>query len=488
MQAIFLCVFAKRNYYLFPMRILWLFLLIGIPVSAQQMTLKKGVVMDSLPVNDTINETYSLFLPMSFESNGRDKPVIFVFDTEGRGKAAAQLFKPAAEEQGYIIASSNYIDSDNSFEKNVMVAARLINAVTSSIPLDYDQISTAGFAEGARVASSLPAVFNNVHGVIAVGDHQVNYDFLDPKNRFVFVGVAGDEDFSGYGMRVTAMQLEGLKHPVAVYNFDGGHVWPKPEILAMGVSNLTLQAMKDGKRPKDQQLIEDLYRREMGIANKFISSGDYMQAYNLLEVLQEKYDGLRNTAEIKDRQKHLSRSRNFSEEQKEFRRVQEKEARLMEDFIYYLNEDVATANFENLGWWNYQKRQLDELASGANEQEADMAKRILGMLRELSKNKITELAASDKATLESKLLANMIQTIFDQENFKAYKNIISLSARDRDYSTSLFYLEEMLKNGFDDMEALYNLEGTLALRMTPEYNWLVRKYLGSSKYYDVPVD
>ncbi|GHA28226.1 hypothetical protein GCM10007103_07250 [Salinimicrobium marinum] len=452
------------------------------------MTLKKGVVMDSLPVNDTINETYSLFLPMSFQSNGREKAVIFVLDTEGRGKAAAQLFKPAAEEQGYIIASSNNIDPDNSFEENVMVAARLMNAVTSNIPLDYDQISIAGFAEGARVASSLPAVFNNLHGVIAVGDHQVNYEYLDAKNRFVFVGMAGDEDFSGYGLRATAMQLESLKHPVAVYSFDGGHGWPKPEILSMGVSSLTLQAMKEGKRPKDQQLIENLYRRETGIANKLISTGDNMHAYNLMDVLQEKYDGLRNTSEIKTRQKQLSRSRNFSEEQREFSRVQEKEARLMEDFIYYLNEDVATENFENLGWWNYQKRQLDELASGANEQEADMAKRILGMLKELSKNKITELASLDEATLESKLLANMIQTIFDQENFKAYKDIISLSAQDRDYSTSLFYLEEMLKNGFDDMEALYDLEGTLALKMTPEYNWLVRKYLGSSKYYDVPVE
>lgn len=486
MQAIFFMGINRRNYYLFAMRIIVFFLLVSLQASAQEITLRKGMVIDSLPVNDTIDETYSLFLPMTFQAGGSEKPVIFVFDSEGRGKTAAQLFKPAAEEQGYIIVSSNNIDPENSFEENVKVAARLMNGVTSRIPVDFNTISAAGFAEGARVASSLPAVFNNLHGVIAVGDHQVNFDYLDKKKKFLFVGMAGDEDFSAYEIRDAAGELDRRGYPVAVYLFDGGHQWPNPEIISLGVSSLTIQAMKDGKRPKDQQLISTLYGRDIGRVDKLISTGETVKAYNLMDILQSKYEGLRNTTELKEKQKQLSRSRNFSDEQQEVREIQEKEARLMDDFIYYLNEDVATANFENLGWWNYQKRQLEQLTTGENEPEADMAQRLLNMLNELSKIKRAELEASKEATLESKLLANMIQTIFDQQNFKAYKNVISLSAQDRDYSTALFYLEEMLKNGFDDMEALYDIEGTLALKMTPEYNWLIRKYLGSSKFYDVP--
>lgn len=473
-----------RNYYLMPMRIVLLFLLVSIQLSAQNIALRKGVVMDSLPVHDTLSESYSLFLPTSFGNGNDPKPVIFVFDAEGRGKSAAQLFKTAAEEQDYIIASSNDISPENDFQENIRVAARLINEVTSKIPVDFKTISVAGFSEGARVATTLPFVFNNFHGVISVADQQMNFDFLDKNNQFLFVGIAGDEDFSSYSVQDAARELDRRGVPSQFYFFDGGHEWPNPEVVSIAVGSLTLQAMKEGKKQKNPQLINTLYNRELGRVNRLLSNGENLQAYNLLQLMENKYRGLTDISKLKDRQKQLSRSRNFKEEQRERRRIQEMESRLMEDFIFYFNEDIATANFENLGWWNYQKQQLEELTKSENEQESDMAFRLLGMLKELIKAKRIELQTSDTASLESELLVNMIQTIYEPQNFEAYKKVISLSSRDVDYSTSLFYLEEMLKHGFKDLEALYDIEGTLALKMTPEYNWVVRHYLGSSKYYD----
>ena len=54
---------------------------------------------------------------------------------------------------------------------------------------------------------------------------------------------------------------------------------------------------------------------------------------------------------------------------------------------------------------------------------------------------------------------------------------------DNDYPTALFYLEEMLKNGFKDLNALYEIEGTLGLKFSREYNWIIKKYLGKSRYF-----
>lgn len=466
------------------MRWILFFLFLGLQLSAQELSLRKGMVIDSIPVNDTINESFSIYLPMSY-SNEVQLPVLFIFDSEGRGKKAAQLFKSAADEQQYILASSNDLSPQKTFEENVLVASRLMNAVTTRIPVDFNSVSVAGFSEGARVANSIPLIFNNIHGVIAVGGRLLNTDYLEKGNRFVFVGISGDEEFSSYGMHASAALLDRMGFPSQVYLFDGGHTWPNPEILASGLATLTLEAMKRNKRPLNPAMVNTLYEKDLAMVNRMLSNGEAYKGYSLLEQLQSKYEGLRDTRQLRELQRQVRRSRNFAEQQRELERVQEKESRLIDDFIYYFNEDVATANFENLGWWNYQKLQLEALAGGDNEAEADMAQRLLGMLNELARSKRAELEAAPNASLEARLLANMLQTIFDPENFEAYKRVISLSARDGDYDTALFYLEEMLKHGYENMDELYELEGTLALRMTYDYNWLIKKYLGSSRYYDV---
>lgn len=459
-------------------------LFLGLQVSAQEIALKKGIVMDSIPVQDSIDESYAIYLPTSFRNNERPLPVLFIFDSEGRGRQTAQLLKPAAEEQQYILVSSNDLRTDKSFEENVKIASRLINGVTSRIPVDLNTVSVAGFAEGARVASSMPLIFNNLHGVIAIGGSVAVVEYLEKAGRFVFVGIAGDEEFSSYTMQTHARILSRSGFPAEVYIYDGGNGWPDLDVLTSGLGTLTLQAMKSRKRPIDQNLINDLYEHDLSLVNKMLSIGNYYRAYQLLEQLQSKYNGLHDTSQLKEKQRQVRRSRNFREQQREIEEAMEKENRLIEDFIYYFNEDVATANFENLGWWNYQQLQLKELTTGENEAEADMANRLLGMLDELAEAKRIELRAAPGATLESRLLANMIQTIFDDRDYEAYKNIISLSAQDGDFGTALFYLEEMLKHGYDNMEELYELEGTLALRMTYDYNWLINKYLGTSRYYD----
>lgn len=45
-----------------------------------------------------------------------------------------------------------------------------------------------------------------------------------------------------------------------------------------------------------------------------------------------------------------------------------------------------------------------------------------------------------------------------------------------------YYLEEMLKNGYKDEQGVHSIEHTAILRITPEFNELVKKYLGTSRY------
>ncbi len=464
------------------MRTLMLFLLLGLQVTAQEISVKKGVVMDSLKVNDTLAESYALFLPSGFQEQ-RAWPVIFVFDPQGRGKSAAQLFKPAAEQQDYVVVASNDISANKPLQENLMTAARLMSQVTAMLPVDFNQISVAGFGEGADVATSVPLVFDNLHGVIAIGRHFFNYEALNGrKKEFTFVGLVGDRQFTSYGIKSAAQALDFLKFPNEVHIYEGGEKWPHPDLISAAMASLTISAMKKGLRPQDPGLINNFYNQDLARVNRMLSNQRYVQGYDLLEVLEEKYLGLRDVSEVKERKKQLARSRNFREQEKEIREITAKEEELLKDYVFYLAQDIATANFENLGWWNYQRLQLDALSESEKETEVNMGYRLQGFIKELLRVKKRELQESE-TTLEQSLLINMVQTIFDQTNFEAYKNILSLSALDGDYNTALFYLEEMLKNGYDNEEELYNIEGTLGLRMTPQFNWLVKKYLGSSRYY-----
>ena len=60
-------------------------------------------------LSDSISESFSLYLPTNFEVT-KKWPVVFVFDSNGRGKQAVQMFMPAAEKNGYILAAPNNIN------------------------------------------------------------------------------------------------------------------------------------------------------------------------------------------------------------------------------------------------------------------------------------------------------------------------------------------------------------------------------------------
>ena len=457
------------------------FLFLSFQLSAQEFVVKKGVVVDDLKVSDTLDESYALYLPAEYQ-NGKQWPVLFVFDGEGRGRASAQLLTTAAEEQGYLIVSSNNITYEKGLEENVLAGARLMQHVAGLLPIDVNQVASIGSMTGARVASSIPLIFDNILGVVAVGDHWINFNLLDNKKNFAFIGIVGDEQFSTSSMKNTALTLSQMRFPSQIYTYSGDDYWPQASILNSAIGSLTLEAMRKNYRSKDTGLIEKLYQQDLSRVNMLMSQNQLINAHSLLETMEEKYDGFRSLNEIRSKKDQLARSRNFNEQQRAQSKIVEKETRLIDDFVYYLEEDIRTANFENLGWWNYQKNQLDSLAN-KNDAESKMAFRLKDFIKEYVELKRKELEEK-RTPLESKLLANMIQTIFDPRAYDAYRNIISLSAQDNDFPTAYFYLEEMLKHGFKETKDLYNIEGTLGLRITPEYNQIIEKYLGDAKFHD----
>lgn len=451
--------------------------------TAQELTLKKGVVVDSLKVNDSISETFSLFLPKSY-SNETTWPVVFVFEPQGRGKSAAQLFSRGAEEQGYIIIASNNIVAKDSLLINLEVAYRVMNTAFNLFPLDQNRIYTAGFAEGAEVASAIPKVVPNVQGVIASGGAWLNPDLLKKGNRFSFIGISGYNDYRIYNLEEAVKIYRRNGYPASLYTFNGFHEWPGSQLLSRALGSFTLQAMEKGLKPGNPELVELLYQSELEEAERLRRTMQFYKSYELLEFMEDKYAMYNKRDELRSLQKELRRNRLYGQQKKEYNRALVAENMKKEEYSYYFEEDVFLANFENIPWWSQQLTELKKDQEGKNMAEAEMAHRLQGFLAAFANNYYASLSKSS-ASIDPLVFTAVLQTIFDKKNPEGYKNIISLTARDGDYEMAMLYLEDLLKTGYKDMEALYDIPGTLDLKLSPEYNAMIKKYLGESKFYDL---
>lgn len=459
-----------------------LLLLLSLNVFTQEITLKKGAVVDSIKVNDSISETFALFLPTAFTTE-RAWPVVFVFDPEGRGRAATQLFRQGAEEQGYIIVASNNIAKKDSLLNNLKVASRMMTTTFNYLPIDQNGVYTAGFAEGAEVASAVSAVFNNVQGVIGAGGIWMNPDFLKKDNKFSFLGISGTRDPRLYNMEEMVKFLNSNGYPSALYKVDGGHEWPGTNTISSVLANFTLQAMAKGYRTKDPQVVENLFQFDIAVAESLRRQLEFYEAYQYLEQMKSTYALFDKKGEIKDLQKEIKRNKIFRQQRRNYNATDYLEEETKAEYLFYFDEDVATANFGNLPWWGQQVQLLKKYQEGNNEAEAEMAYRLHGMLGSMADKAFRNLKEND-APVDFLVFTAILQTIFDKEDPDGYMNIISITAQDRDYETALLYLEDLLKTGYKDLEALYDIPGTLDLKLSPEYNTMIQKYLGESKFYD----
>ncbi|HDZ14547.1 MAG TPA: alpha/beta hydrolase [Pricia sp.] len=451
--------------------------------SAQQMTLKKGVVIDSLPVsiNDTISETFSLYLPKKFEVSGT-WPVLFIFDLQGHSKQALSLVAAAAEEQGYVLAASNDLRDTLPIANNVLIANRMLNAVTNFLPINRNRIYVGGFSGGGRFSTLIPTFIKGIQGVLVCGASVANTEVLTSKNPFHLIGLVGNADYAYPDMLDVEDILNRMKFPNQLLVFEGGHEWPDTDQLGNAMEIFTLASMAKGQIPKDESFINAKYNEGLTAVNILFTANKPLLANNLLDEMLEIYRPFRDTDSIKQSQKTLKRSKIYKTHNRNQTAVLFKESLIKEDYVYYLEEDIITYNYNNLGWWSYQMEEIEKYKKNPDVLQQQMGKRLEGYINALVADNIDILKSIEPVDEEALNLLWMLKTVVNPKDYDSYLNIISHSAKVNDTSTALFYLEEVLKNGYTDRESLYKLEDTALLRLTPEFNAIVANYLKGARY------
>ncbi|SHJ24346.1 alpha/beta hydrolase [Pseudozobellia thermophila] len=452
-----------------------------ITCTAQEMILKKGVIVDSLVVRDTVAETFSLYLPTRFEME-KTWPILFVFDMEGRSKNALGMFRQVAEEQGYVLAASNHTSDTLSISKNILIVSRMFNTVVSMLPIHRERVYVGGFSSGGEFSTLVPSFVKGVKGVLSCGAPVANTQVLTSKNPYHFVGLVGNSDHNYIDMLSTEAALNRLKFPNQLLVFEGGHEWPPIEFLSRALKIFTMAAMARGEVTRDTAFVEGNYQEDLAHVGRLYTGGKPLLADNLLGEMLEVFGPLRPTDSLKENRKTLRKGTAF----RTYRRSQNnnllKERFLREDYAFAMEEDVNTYNYNNLGWWKYQMEELDKFQKDSDVLVRQMGNRLEAYIDTLVADNLYLIQDQDPIDIEALNFLWMLKTIITPKDYGAYLNVISFSTRLDDYGTALFYLEELLKQGYTDRERLYSIPHTALLRITPEFNKIVEQYLKKARY------
>src|SRR4029077_14806433 len=123
------------------------------------------------------------------------------------------------------------------------------------LAIDPQRFYLTGLSGGARVALTVAlAKGNNIAGVIA---SSAGYPDSQPRVKvpFPLFATAGTEDFNYLEMRMLDRKLTS-PHRLAV--FEGGHQLPPAPVALEAIEWMELQAMKSGRRGRDEALIDRL--------------------------------------------------------------------------------------------------------------------------------------------------------------------------------------------------------------------------------------
>lgn len=431
---------------------------------AQEFNFQKGVVINEVPMVSDSTATYALYLPQKFESSQK-WPLLFVFDPEGNGPRAVQAFKEVSDEYGLIVVASNSIRNDV-IEKNLAKFDKLSIEVSKKFPIQNTRIFTAGFSGGARLATSIAVITNKIEAVIACGaSFSSNTKYYPTKPNFYFIGITGIYDFNNTEMTSVKEYLTNKKIPNELFVFNGRHEWPDAPTLQEAFKWIQLRHLKKYNRLTKEAHLQQ-YQKEMQVVNDLVTY-NREKAIRHLNRVYKNYKLVLEVDSLKKKIRNLKKDKAYKiRARKDWLAVLEEDD-LRSMYALYFQDDLKAVNFDNLGWWESQLKQIDSISQSNDFYKSRTGKR----LKDLMANASKEIAWTLKDSTQTKkwLYINIFSVLANKTYKPAYFNIIQYGAKKLDYDLALYYTEELFLNGFDDLEKLKKLEGTSVFFLSPDY-------------------
>lgn len=331
---------------------------------------------------------FATFLPASANQNHR-LPVVFFFDPHAAGALPVEMYKPLADEFGYILVGSNRSHNGQTISEAFSVFEKMKNYALQTLPTDASRICIAGFSGGSRVAAAVAGKYPDIKSVVACGAGIGNVqNQLNP--TFDYFGIVGNEDFNMNEMISTDRMLKRAGFRNAMVIFNGGHAWPPADVMREAFWWLDLNAMKKRSLPLNQSTISnagDWYKKQI---SKQMNSGKFFNAGLVAERAIKTLEGL---TDIRFFENELQQIRSNPEYQKQLSEVvnsMQKEMGLQNSYINAMTEKDTT-------WWKKEIKHLQDSSGQKNDRLIN--KRLLSYLG------LVSYMFSDKAVNEQNIEA-----------------------------------------------------------------------------------
>jgi dienelactone hydrolase len=448
----------------------------------QNESLPKGQVVAKVPCRSDPTQSYALYLPSHYGSQ-KAYPILYAFDPGARGSVPVENFQAAAEKYGYIVVGSN--DSRNGpWEITLRAAQAMWEDTHQRFTLDERRAYMTGFSGGARVACGLARMLRGrVAGVIACGAGFPIGPGAGPAKDtpFVFFGTIGIRDFNFTELKELDKTLDdlGLAHRIEV--FAGDHDWPPPDLSTQAIEWMGIQAMKSGKRERDQALLDELYGKRVDETRRWAESGDLARAARRYRALADDFDGLRDVSEVRTKLDQLQGSKELKEalkrEAKRENRIAALEAEYLSAYYELTNAfrtaDGSPAEIHQMVQQLQLPGRREQAAAKKETEESIAAERFVrGVLVQTYEQARDALAAKDfrRAKLNLQIAAECAP-----DSAYIHYTLARAYALNRENKNALAALRQAVEKGYADLDAMEKNQEFDGLRQMPGYRDLVRQ-------------
>jgi len=298
-----------------------------------------GRVVEGLSCAADETQTYALYLPTDYDPE-KTWPLLLVFDPRGRSVLAAELFKEAAQEYGWIIVSSNDTRSDESMEANQRAVNALWPEIQTRYSVDLRRIYAAGFSGTVQTGILLGKATDGLAGVIGVGGRYFP-EILEGVDFAVF-GAVGTTDYNNREMRKLHRHLAEQGAPNRLVMFDGGHTWMPPELAGDCVAWMELQAMKTGVEARNAAFVERRYQKAIAEAEELATDGQVLEAQRTYQAIALDFDGLVDVTVATRIADELAAEPDFRKARKTEKKLDHREARFVEEMQRVMESFLTT--------------------------------------------------------------------------------------------------------------------------------------------------
>lgn len=458
------------------LRISWLLisLLFAQLVVARNQGLAAGQIIERVVCKADQSQSYALFLPSGYTPD-RKWPIIYCFDPGARGSLPVERFKEAAEKYGYIVVGSNNSRNGPGVPMDLIINA-LWQDTRARLAVDDARVYTAGFSGGARVACAVGYMFNGgVAGVIASGGGFPQNIHPSRETPFALFGAAGVEDFNLIEMTRLAKTLNENAIPNRVEVFDGRHEWLPAELCAEAIEWMEIQAIRSGKRKKDEAFIEALLKKNLDKALSHESANRVYAAYLIYEAAARDFKQLSDVRAIETKAARLRESKQVRDAIKQEKEQEEKQVIRARE-LFALRQGLRVSESRSLAF-NDLKRVVGDLRKKAAEKERTtdqlVARRVLDLLFVQVYEEARALHHAKEYEMEA---ANLeIAAFVRPDNSRILYSLAKAYSLDKEKRKAIEALKRAVERGFNDAAEIERDKEFDALRQEAEFKRIVEE-------------